>query len=334
MNGQTTTDGLTAITPQRAPASPATSDAWGDPSGTRTPLRGHVRPAAGDGPAETTQADVTPERRTGKVNADPAVQHHWRPRQSGTRRGRNGGGKRVLIALALLATVAIVGYAVYRNNEGVQSQVDDFIGRLGGSAATPTETPLDIEGRVQAAVATAQAPPSLALDVRATTEAAIASTVEALLPTPTTEAVSLATTTLTKIPATREAIPTRTPTKVPTARPTATHADSHQRSSRAADDTCAHTYHGPQRRGPSPTPTSSVSFRGFHERTLAGAGRPTAGLLDQGAGVGTGRNRRRAESEAIQSMLYIAVTSRSVVSSLVSLDWVRGRHQRRRGRGD
>ena len=102
-----------------------------------------------------------------------------------TRRGRRrppGKRRAILIAAALLATIAIVAAAVYANDQNVQSQVDDFIGRLSGAAASPTEVSLDIEGRVQAAVATAQAPPSPAPDVQATTEAAIAATVEALRP--------------------------------------------------------------------------------------------------------------------------------------------------------
>ena len=148
---------------------------------------------------------------------------------------RRDGGYRLPVAIALGATVAVVG-VVYTANEDVRSRVDDFIGRLSGASASPTETPIDIEGHVQAAVATAQAPSSPAPDVRATTEAAIASTVEALLPTPTAEAVPLAlastpTPTRTAAPphsptptrtATTPATATPTPTPTATATPTAT----------------------------------------------------------------------------------------------------------------
>ena len=148
---------------------------------------------------------------------------------------RRGGGYRLPVAIALGAAVAVVG-VVYTANEDVRSRVDDFIGRLSGASASPTETPIDIEGHVQAAVATAQAPSSPAPDVRATTEAAIASTVEALLPTPTAEAVPLAlastpTSTRTAAPphsptptrtATTPATATPTPTPTATATPTAT----------------------------------------------------------------------------------------------------------------
>ena len=114
--------------------------------------------------------------------------------------------------------IAVVG-VVYTANEDVRSGVDDFIGRRSGASASPTETPVDIERKVQAAVAAAQAPSSPAPDVQATTEAAIASTVEALLPTPTGGAAPLAvasTLTLTPTPA---ATPSPTHTSSPTATP-------------------------------------------------------------------------------------------------------------------
>ena len=138
---------------------------------------------------------------------------------------RRGGGYRLPVAIALGAAVAVVG-VVYTTNEDVRSRVDDFIGRLSGASASPTETPIDIEGHVQAAIATAQAPSSPAPDVRATTEAAIASTVEALLPTPTAEAAPLAvastpTPTRTAAPA-HSPTPTRTATTPATATPTPT----------------------------------------------------------------------------------------------------------------
>ena len=230
-----------------------------------------------------------------------------------TRRGsRRPPGKRkaILIAVALLATVAIVAAAVYGNDQNVRSRVDEFIGRPGPSAATATETPLDIEGRVQAAVATARTAPSPAPDVRATTEAAIAATVEALRPTSTTDAVPLAlastpTPTPTKTPTPRPAIATRTPTKTPAPGPTIP-----TRTPTKAPTT-----------RPPPTPTPSVSLRDFtngrwleqEDPRLASSIRELGWIQDGIDGT---------ESEAIQDLLYIAVTSRSVVSSLVSLGWV------------
>ena len=157
---------------------------------------------------------------------------------------------------------------------------------------------------MQAAVATAQAPPSPAPDVRATTEAAIAATVEALRPTSTTEAVPLAlaatpTRTPTGVPETRPTIPTPTPTKapatIPSPAPTATSF---------------------------PAPTLPVSLRDFRNgRWLEQEDPRLASSIKELAWVRDGIDG--TESEAIQSMLYIAVTSRSVVSSLLSLGWVR-----------
>ena len=157
---------------------------------------------------------------------------------------------------------------------------------------------------MQAAVATARTAPSPAPDVRATTEAAIAATVDALRPTSTTEAVPLAlaatpTRTPTGVPETRPTIPTPTPTKtpatIPSPAPTATSF---------------------------PTPTPSVSLREFtngpwleqEDPRLASSIKELGWVRDGIDGT---------ESEAIQDLLYIAVTSRSVVSSLVSLSWVR-----------
>ena len=163
---------------------------------------------------------------------------------------------------------------------------------------------------MQAAVATAQAPPSPAPDVRATTEAAIAATVEALRPTSTTEAVPLAlastpTPTPTKTPTPRPAIATRTPTKTPATGPTIP-----TRTPTKAPTT-----------RPPPTPTPSVSLRDFtNGRWLEQEDPRLASSIKELGWVRDGIDG--TESEAIQDLLYIAVTSRSVVSSLVSLSWV------------
>ena len=156
---------------------------------------------------------------------------------------------------------------------------------------------------MQAAVATARTAPSPAPDVRATTEAAIAATVEALRPTSTTEAVPLAlaatpTRTPTGVPETRPTIPTPTPTKapatIPSPAPTATSF---------------------------PTPTPSVSLREFTNGPWLEQEDPRlASSIKELGWVRDGIDS--TESEAIQDLLYIAVTSRSVVSSLVSLSWV------------
>ena len=130
--------------------------------------------------------------------------------------------------------IAVVG-VVYSTNEDVRSRVDDFIGRRSGAPASPTETPVDIERKVQAAVAAAQAPSSPAPDVQATTEAAIASTVEALLPTPTGEPAPLAA--------------ASTPTPAPTA--TAPAAPTHTSSPTATPMPATAT--------PTPTPTSTAT---------------------------------------------------------------------------
>ena len=128
----------------------------------------------------------------------------------------------------MIAVVAVV----YNTNDDVRSQVDDFIDRLGGASTSATETPIDIERQVRAAGATAQAPSNPTPDVQATTEAAIASTVESLLPTPTAEPVPIAGASTpirspkaTAPPApTSAALPTATvtPTPTPTATPTST----------------------------------------------------------------------------------------------------------------
>ena len=163
---------------------------------------------------------------------------------------------------------------------------------------------------MQAAVATAQAPPSPAPDVRATTEAAIAATVDALRPTSTTEAVPLAlastpTPTPTKTPTPRPAIATRTPTKTPATGPTIP-----TRTPTKAPTT-----------RPPPTPTPSVSLRDFtNGRWLEQEDPRLASSIKELGWVRDGIDG--TESEAIQDLLYIAVTSRSVVSSLVSLSWV------------
>ena len=141
--------------------------------------------------------------------------------------------------------IAVVG-VVYTANEDVRSRVDDFIGRRSGASASPTETPIDIEGHVQAAIATAQAPSSPAPDVRATTEAAIASTVEALLPTPTAEAVPLA------LASTPTSTPNRSPSSAPThTSPTATHVPATATPTPTPTSTATPTV------TPSPTPTAT-----------------------------------------------------------------------------
>ena len=151
-------------------------------------------PANKSGGARHPPRSATDESRQRPGNqGGGAVRPPTRSTSGGRRRGpgnrRRGYG--LAVAVALGATVAVVGL-VYNTNEDVKSQLDDFIGRRSGAPASPTETPVDIERKVQAAVAAAQAPSSPAPDVQATTEAAIASTVEALLPTPTGEPAPLA----------------------------------------------------------------------------------------------------------------------------------------------
>ena len=146
--------------------------------------------------------------------------------------------------------------------------------------------------------------PTPAPDVRATTEAAIAATVEALRPTSTTEAVPLA----------LAETPTRTRT----------------RGSRDPPyDTDARSYQGPAAI-PSPAPTATsfpaptlpVSLRDFRNgRWLEQEDPRLASSINRLSWMQDGIDG--TESDAIQSMLYIAVTSRSVVSSLLSLGWVR-----------
>ena len=175
---------------------------------------------------------------------------------------RRGGGYRLPVAIALGAAVAVVG-VVYTANEDVRSGVDDFIGRRSGASASPTETPIDIEGHVQAAIATAQAPSSPAPDVRATTEAAIASTVEALLPTPTGGAAPLAvasTPTPTRTPGpVHSPTPTRTATTPATATPTPT-------PTATATPTAT----------PSPTPTATATPTATPSPTPTATATPTA----------------------------------------------------------
>ena len=142
--------------------------------------------------------------------------------------------------------IAVVG-VVYTANEDVRSRVDDFIGRRSGASASPTETPIDIEGHVQAAVATAQAPSSPAPDVRATTEAAIASTVEALLPTPTGEVAPLAVASTSTPAPTLTAPPAPTHTSSPTATPVPATATPTPTPTSTATPTVT----------PSPTPTAT-----------------------------------------------------------------------------
>ena len=142
--------------------------------------------------------------------------------------------------------------------------------------------------------------PSPIPDVRATTEAAVAATVEALRPTSTTEAVPLAlATTPTSVPETRPTIPTPAPTKAPAAIP-----------SPAPTATSF------------PAPTLPVSLRDFRNgRWLEQEDPRLASSINRLSWMQDGIDG--TESDAIQSMLYIAVTSRSVVSSLLSLGWVR-----------
>ena len=168
---------------------------------------------------------------------------------------RRGGGYWLPVTIALGAAVAVVG-VVYTTNEDVRSRVDDFIGRLSGASASPTETPIDIEGHVQAAIATAQAPSSPVPDVRATTEAAIASTVEALLPTPTAEAVPLA---LASTPtSTRTAAPPHSPTPTRTATTPATATPTPTPTSTATPTvTPSPTPTATPTNSPTPTPTAT-----------------------------------------------------------------------------
>ena len=160
--------------------------------------------------------------------------------------------------------IAVVG-VVYSTNEDVKSRLDDFIDPRSGASASPTETPIDIEGHVQAAVATAQAPSSPAPDVRATTEAAIASTVEALLPTPTVETVPLAaTSTKTPIP-TLTAPPAPTHTSSPTATPMPATATPTPTPTSTATPTVT----------PSPTPTATPTNSPTPTPTVTPTSTPT-----------------------------------------------------------
>ena len=162
-------------TPQRAPASLAMRVVRGVgglsvlggrfPQGSRR-REGEHPPTSDHPPACTCVAcfknlerDLrSSERALGDVEARSSRGGGQPPVLRTGRGSRRSPGKRkaILIAVALLATVAIVAAAVYGNDQNVRSRVDEFIGRPGPSAATATETPLDIEGRVQAAVATAR----------------------------------------------------------------------------------------------------------------------------------------------------------------------------------
>ena len=131
-------------------------------------------PANKSGGARHPPRSATDESRQRPGNqGGGAVRPPTRSTSGGRRRGpgnrRRGYG--LAVAVALGATVAVVGL-VYNTNEDVKSGLDDFIGRRSGAPASPTETPIDIERQVQAAVATAQAPSSPATDVQATTQAA------------------------------------------------------------------------------------------------------------------------------------------------------------------
>ena len=101
-------------------------------------------------------------RRGGGASQPPRSMTGRSPQGPGNRRG---GGYRLPVTIAVGAMIAVVG-VVYSTNEDVRSRVDDFIGRRSGAPASPTETPVDIERQVQAAVAAAQAPSSPAPDVQ------------------------------------------------------------------------------------------------------------------------------------------------------------------------
>ena len=153
--------------------------------------------------------------------------------------------------------------------------------------------------------------PTPAPDVRATTEAAIAATVEALRPTSTTEAVPLAlATTPTSVPETRPTIPTPCSYQGPGGYPV----------SRANCDILS-------RSNP-----SGISPR-FQERPLAGARRPPVGFLDQSTELDARRDRRYGVRRDSEHALHRGHESlRRFVPALAGLGT--GRHQRRRGRSD
>ncbi len=118
-------------------------------------------------------------------------------------------------------------------------------------------------------------------------------TAPAVVP-PTATPMPTATATPTPIPI---AMPIPTATATPTPRPTAT---------------------------PTPTPTPTISLRGFTnghwlEQRDAQLASAIKGLVWVGDDID---DIDDIESEAIQDLLYIAVTSRSVVSTIVSFGWV------------
>ena len=187
----------------------------------------------------------TGNRRGGGASQPPRSTTGGSHQRPGNRRG---GGYWLPVTIAVGAMIAVVG-VVYTANEDVRYRVDDFTGRRSGAPASPTETPIDIERKVQAAVATAQAPSSPAPDVRATTEAAIASTVEALLPTPTGEVAPLAVASTSTPAPTLTAPPAPTHTSSPTATPVPATATPTPTPTSTATPTVT----------PSPTPTPAAT---------------------------------------------------------------------------
>ena len=188
-----------------------------------------------------------------------------RPPTGGSRQGpRDRRGRRYWLPVVIALGVAIgVAGVVYVASEDVRSGIDGLVGRRSEVSASPTGTPIDIEGRVQAAIATAQAPASPAPDVQATTEAAIASTVEALAPTPTGEAALLA------------IASTPTPTQTATATPTPTSTLSPTATAVPANATPTPTRTATPTRTSTPTPTATATNTPTPTRTATPTSTPT-----------------------------------------------------------
>ena len=200
------------------------------------------------------------------------------PTRVGTSLG-NGGGSAWKWMAAIVVGV-VVGAAIYL----AATEPDNGQPAPGGTSPAGTETPEPAPAGRTA--------PSPAPDVRATTEAAIAATVEVLRATSTPGTAPLALPTK----------PTQTATRVPSIRPTVPSPTPTATSS--------------------PIPTTAVSFRDFKNgRWLEQEDPRLASSIKELGWMQDGIDG--TEAEAIQALLYIAVTSRSVVASLVSLDWVR-----------
>ena len=203
--------------------------------------------------------------------------------------GHGGGGGNAWKLLAAIVIAALVGVAIYQ----ALTQTDD-------GQPTPV-SPATANPASEARAAATRPAPSPVPDYQATTEAAIAATVEALdaTSTPTTAPLALATTptpTPPTVAATRTAAPEPAATRTPTARSTPTATPLPVSPGRAS---LRDFVNGPWLEQEDPRLASSIMALGWMQGSIDGT-----------------------ESRAMQDLLYIAVTSRAVVSSLVSLQWV------------